>query len=409
MPDRPAGDLAVADLLEQSSLGVPGLYRRHAERNLSAIASAVMTAFDRSDGSGSGGSGSGGSGGSGSGSPLRLGRDRRLVVIAVDGLGFEHAARTLRPAALTALTSEFPTTTVACLLTSLTGQPTDAHGFIGVQYLHEDGLRAVNCHDGQLAAPTERAAARPTVTPAFPTIFDIASRAAVHTVAVPNEIGLLRHDLCGRMLHGAEVIVPAVPQPADLPARAEAFGAALSTGAAARPATLTWAYFDLDSHIHRDGFDQEVDDAAAVLGQLAARLSEGGATVLIYSDHGLTANHPSAETLRVWDEASGDRCCRLPAGGAGRVRWLYPRSGHGGRLAGLLSDGIPDAVVTDPDQIARWGLVRTGSIGQRRLGEIVLLARGPDFPAPDTTTAFEHGSMTADEVLVPMAIWYSGR
>jgi hypothetical protein len=30
----------------------------------------------------------------------------------------------------------------------------------------------------------------------------------------------------------------------------------------------------------------------------------------------------------------------------------------------------------------------------------------PDFPAPDPATGFEHGSMTADEVLVPMAIWY---
>jgi Type I phosphodiesterase / nucleotide pyrophosphatase len=410
VPDqRP--EQAAADLLAQCELDVPGLYRRHCERNLSAIATHISAAFN-------------------GGGQVRLGSRRRLVVIAVDGLGFALAARTMEPAVLTPLTSEFPTTTVPCMLASLTGQPPDTHGFIGVQYLHEDGLHAVNCHDGQLFPPGGPAPdgqpapapppARPTVTPAFPTVFDGAARAAVRTVAVPGELATLHKDIRARMLHGAETIVaapacdlpgePASGSPdeaaAGLLARAEAFGTVLTTGAAALPATLTWAYFDLDTHIHRYGFGPAVDAAAAALGRLAARLSEDGAAVLIYSDHGLTESRPSADTIRVWQEASSARYCRLPGGGAGRARWLYPHAGQAERVASMLSAALPDAVVTTQEQAAGWGLVRPGSIGQQRLGEVLLLATGPDFPVPDTSTAFEHGSMTASELLVPLAIWH---
>ena len=57
------------------------------------------------------------------------------------------------------------------------------------------------------------------------------------------------------------------------------------------------------------------------------------------------------------------------------------------------------------DELADLGFVAAGSVGQRRLGEIVLIATGADFPVPDPEMAYEHGSMTAEEVLVPMAIW----
>jgi len=385
-----AGDPAAAELLAQTSFGEPGLHRHHPERNLTVIAAAIIDAF------------------LGTG-PVRLGRSRSLAVIAVDGLGFAHAARTLRPSVLVPLTSEFPTTTIACLLTSLTGQPPDAHGFIGVQYLHADGIHSVNCHDGRLYAPSGDAEARPTVTPTFRTVFDVLAGQGVRTVAVPNELGRLDGEVRDRMLHGADVIVPALPAAPDPLALIAAFDAQLSAAVSVGQATLTWAYVDLDSHVHRQGFGRPVDDAAAALGRLALRLSQEGTAVLVFSDHGLTANHPGTDTLGVWRAASDERWCRLPAGGAGRVRWLYPRATRADRLAALLADGITDAAVTDPAQAARWGLVRPGSIGQRRLGEIVLLARGPDFPAPDTATAFEHGSMTPDELLVPMAIWYPDR
>lgn len=377
------------DLLEQSQLPAAGLYRRHPERNLGAIAAAIVDAY-RDEG------------------PVKLGRSRSLVVIAVDGLGYAHAAAALNPDSLTPLTSEFPTTTIACLLTSVTGNPPDAHGFIGVQYLHSDGVRTVNCHNGQLTEPARSAAAvRPTQTPDLPTVFDTLADIGVPSLAVPNELADLHDDVRGRLLHGAKAAAPGLPPIAAPVRRTAAFADQITAAAAATQGGVTWAYLDLDSHIHQHGFDSLLQESAIELDRLAQRLRDAGNAVLIFADHGLTRNRPSPATVSAWQAATTERYCRLPAGGAGRTRWIYPHPGHEDRLAAHLAEQIPDAVVTGPDQLADWGLVQPGSIGQRRLGEIVLIARGPDFPVPDATTAYEHGSMTADEVLIPMAIWSS--
>lgn len=388
------------ELLAQAQLPVAGLYRRHPEHNLSAIAAAIIGSYD------------------GTG-PVGLGPRRELAVIAVDGLGYSRAAAVLKPDSLRPLTSEFPTTTIACLLTSVTGEPTDSHGFIGVQYLHEDGRHTVNCHDGQLTAPTvpadavlasdgPDAPARPTSTPRLATVFDALSARGVPSTALPNELAALHDDVRGRLLQGAGHVVAALRPDDDPSARVAAFADQLTSAVAARPGGLTWGYLDLDTHHHRHGFDSALQAAAVELDRLAGRLRDNGTAVLIFSDHGLTASRPGRETLAAWEDATSERWCRLPAGGAGRTRWIYPRPRHEERLAARLAAELPDAVVTGHAELARWGLVKDGSIGQCRLGEIVLLARGEDFPVPDVTTAYEHGSMTADEVLVPLAVWSAG-
>jgi hypothetical protein len=183
----------------------------------------------------------------------------------------------------------------------------------------------------------------------------------------------------------------------------EAFGEQVAANIT--PNTVTWGYLDLDRHVHRHGFDPLIRAAATGLDRLARRLRDRGAAVLLFSDHGLTPNRASADTLGAWQAATSERWCRLPAGGAGRTRWIYPYPRYEDRLAGRLARDLADAIVTGPGQLADWGLVEDGCVGQRRLGEIVLLACGVDFPVPDATSTYEHGSMTADEVVVPMAIW----
>jgi len=375
-----------ADLLRQAQSPMTGLYRRHPERNLGTVAAAIVSAYRETG-------------------PVRLGPSRSLVVIAVDGLGYTHAATALEPDVMLPLTSEFPTTTIACLLTSVTGRTPGTHGFIGVQYLHADGLRTVNCHDGRTADPNGPGPSRPTRTPTLPTVFDELAGAGVATVMLPNALAALDSDVLGRLAHGARLLhtAPPLPPAADPPSLVEAFGEQIAANIARN--TVTWAYLDLDRHIHRYGFDPSIQAAATGLDRLARRLRDGGAAVLLFSDHGLTPNRASAGTLSSWQAATNERWCRLPAGGAGRTRWIYPHPRHEDRLAEWLARDIADAVVTVPDQLSGWGMVEDGCIGQRRLGEIVLLARGADFPVPDATSAYEHGSMTADEVLIPMAVW----
>jgi|HubBroStandDraft_1064217.scaffolds.fasta_scaffold29103_2 hypothetical protein len=390
-----ARELLAQELLAQAELPVAGLYRRHAEHNLAAISAAIAGSYRDSG-------------------PVKLGPSRSLVVIAVDGLGYAHAASALESAVLSPLTSEFPTTTVACLMTSVTGEPAHAHGFIGVQYLHADGRRLINCHDGQITDPAGQESlgtepARPTRTPSLATVFDVLGAAGVPVVALPNELAMLDAPVLGRLLQGAQIAGQARPAGADLLGRARAFADQVTIAAAARPGTVIWAYLDLDSYIHRHGFDPQAQAAAATLDQLARRLRDSGTSVLVFSDHGLAPNAPSADTLSAWHAVTSERWCRLPPGGAGRIRWIYPHPRHADRLRDRLAGEFAQALVVGPDQLAELGLVAAGSIGQRRLGEIILIAIGADFPAPDASAAYEHGSMTADEVLVPMAIWSAGQ
>ncbi|HET7015538.1 MAG TPA: alkaline phosphatase family protein [Streptosporangiaceae bacterium] len=377
------------DLLGEVSTPLAGLYRRHPQRNLAAIGDAILASY-RNEG------------------PVRLGSRRSLVVIAVDGLGYSHARANLTTANLSPIISEFPTTTVACLMTSVTREPAFSHGFIGVQYLHPDGDRLVNCHDGsttEAAEIAETAPGRRTPTPTFQTIFDVLADTGVPAMALPNELAGLHADARDRLLHGARIAgtaLPATKDPVDLVA---AFADELTAATAARPDTLIWTYLDLDSHIHRHGFDRQAALAMTALDELARRLHDAGTSVLVFSDHGLARSGPSQATRAAWAEATSARWCRLPPGGAGRIRWLYPQPSQADRLTDFAAGKFPDAVVVTSDQLAELGFVAADSIGQRRLGEIVLIATGADFPVPDPEVAYEHGSMTAEEVVVPMAIW----
>lgn len=380
MPDE------AADLLGETTTPIDGLYRRHPERNLGAISAAILASY-RGEG------------------PVRLGPRRGLVVIAVDGLSYFRAAQTLTSAELSPLTSEFPTTTVACLMTSVTAKPAFSHGFIGVQYLHENGQTLENCHDGSTSGWTGPALARPTTTPRFSTIFDDLREAEVHAIALPNELAALPAQARDRLLHGAELAGPALPVTADPVDLTAAFADQIASVTAAKPDAMIWTYLDLDRHIHEHGFDRRAEAAMTAVDELARRLRDEGTSVLVFSDHGLVATVPSTATKAAWQAAASERWCRLPPGGAGRVRWLYPHPSHADRLAGLLSRQLTDAVVVTSDQLAELGYVGAGSVGQRRLGEIIVIATGTDFPLPDPGLPYDHGSMTAEEVLVPMAIW----
>jgi len=386
-PDGDPGTAAAA-LLTQVALPVPGLYRTHPRASLAAVPGYLTGAF------------------SGRG-PVPLGRRRRLVVLAVDGLGYRFAAAGLRPDTIAPHTSEFPSTTVSCLLTSVLGRPAAEHGTIGVQHLHPDGLRAVNCLDGRLFTPTSAVPPRPSPVPDPPTVFAALAAAGIGTTALPNELSTVDAGVRDRLLRGCATVLAPEPARADPAGTVAAVGARIHAALAGTADVLLWSYVDLDTHVHRYGMDPPARAAVAALDRLARELCREGATVLLYSDHGLARSAPTTATLAAFDRAADPRWCRLPPGGAGRVRWLYPHATHTGRVLDWLTGRLPGSVVTTPAQLAAWGLVTSGSAGQRRLGEVVLLALGPDFPAADPGAAFEHGSMTADEVAVPVATWHA--
>lgn len=387
MPSLTAG---VAELLAACELPAAGLYRSHPSQNITAVASCMAGAYQGD-------------------SVIELGSRGSLAVLAVDGLGFSVAASGLAPDVLIPLTTSFPSTTTAALLSSVTGRAPDEHGVIGVRYLHPDGRRGYDCITGEVTEPVSAGRVRdddpgsPAAEPAFPTAFMAVRDLGVTAVSLPAELASLPAAWRERMFDGSIVLGSrsgtGVRDIMDRVARDV-------TDAIDRyPGALVWAYLNLDDHLHRRGPDRDIEWACGAIDALARRLRQAGTAVLVYADHGCVASGPSAGTVAAWQQVAGPRAGRLPAGGAGRVRWLYPHAGEARRLAGQVRSRFPDAVVTSPAELGRWGVLADGSIGQARLGEVVMLARGPDFPVPDPAMAYEHGSLTAEEILVPLAVW----
>lgn len=380
-------NIGETEMLAACELPVAGLYRSHESQNIGAVASCMVGAY-RGD------------------SLIELGSRRSLAVLAVDGLGFHVAAAGLAPDVLIPLTTTFPSTTTAALVSSLTGRTPSEHGVIGVQYLHPDGRRGYNCLTGEVTEPSSAGAVRASADPAFQTAFMTLRDLGVQSLSLPGELASLPAAWRTRMLEGSRVL----DGRARTGARAvcEIMDAVLCdlTDVTDRyPGSLTWAYLNLDDHLHSHGPDRDIEWACRSLDSLARRLSRAGTAVLLYADHGCVASCPSADTISGWRELAAPRACRLPPGGAGRARWLYPHVGAERRLAGQVRSRFPGAVVTSPAELSRWGLIEEGSVGHARLGEVVMLATGPDFPVPDPVVAYEHGSLTAHEMLVPLAVW----
>jgi hypothetical protein len=124
---------------------------------------------------------------------------------------------------------------------------------------------------------------------------------------------------------------------------------------------------------------------------------------VLHSDHGQVPNVCDEIQLRAFDRLDSPLLCRFPAGGAGRVRWLYPHAAHESFVLEHLEDALgDDAVVCHRDDVGDIGLT-TGQLPG--VGEVMAIATGKTFPVPDPAYRYEHGSATAEEMLVPLAIW----
>ena len=99
----------------------------------------------------------------------------------------------------------------------------------------------------------------------------------------------------------------------------------------------------------------------------------------------------------------------LLPGGEARHVYLYARAGHQAELLAYAQAELGgEFVVLDAKQALAAGLygdpARLHPDAARRVGEVVLLAKGPHFlwkRGPKPLRGL-HGSLTADEMLVPL-------
>ncbi|GAA3816909.1 hypothetical protein GCM10022226_41970 [Sphaerisporangium flaviroseum] len=342
-----------------------------------------------------------------------LGRSGRgVVILAVDGLSWRAACERWRSADLVCLTSTFPSTSATAWMTAVTGTTVTEHLVVGAVYRSPAGDALVDVIRGE-PLTGQVPAGRCDALSARPTVFEAAASRA-HPLALGRELDTLGGSWAAALLRGARR--GQMTDPRELAAQAgdpEELVAAVARdveGALVghrqdRP-LLLWIYVNLDDHVHRHGYDPRAMRAVELLERHALSWAGRGWTVLAHSDHGQVPCAPDPELEAAWARVEVPALCRLPGGGAGRVRWLYPRQGRATEVAERLGTALAGhALVIPADELPGLGLLRLTPAVRERIGGVVAMATSPRFPAPVRGMAFEHGALSPGEMLVPLATW----
>ncbi len=330
-------------------------------------------------------------------------RADQVVLLVLDGLGWQQlrARSALAPTLSGAegierpITSVAPTTT-ACALTSITtGRPPSDHGLLGYRLALDDQiLNVLRWTLGSGAARDVRRevpARRLQPCPSFPG----ASRPV--PVVSKHEFGgtgFTAAHLGNSPLHGYRVL-------SSLPTEV---GRLLAGGE-----PLVYAYYDgLDKVAHASGLGELYDAELVAVDRLVADLADRlppGAALVVTADHGEIDVGPRVELL-------GRDVMSSVAflSGEGRFRWVHARPGAAADLERSLAERYGDTTwVMSRDQVVDEGVfggpLRAELVA--RLGDVALLPHAPlAFVDPADTgesrLQSRHGSLTADELLVPL-------
>ncbi len=349
--------------------------------------------------------------------------DGPTIVLLVDGFGwqsFRRAAEASSEARVRTwaerarpITTVFPTTTVAGLVSLSTGVPPGRHGAAGYRlFLPGFGLvvdllkmtpLGVNRPES-LTGP----AWQPSIVSGAPTVFQRARTGSVVSREAFEGTAFTRTLYEGAEFTGYTTASEFVHLLATLLRRP-------------RPPSLTYAYWDeLDTVHHRQGplddlYRFELERLAHGLGYLAKRAGELAArtTVLITGDHGQV---PSSREHQVHIEAIPEIVRELahPMGGDRRGGYFAARPGRIEELGAALRAHLPvgTAVLSMPD------LIEAGLFGpapwhpelRTRLGDFLALVPPPYglvHQLPGSTPGKRHlegshGGLDAAELLVPL-------
>lgn len=341
------------------------------------------------------------------------GAEHGVILLAMDGLSYAEAERSLTGAQLWRLRSTFPSTSTTAWLTAVTGSGPAEHGAIGMVYRAPGADHTTHLITGARLGFRPPRPGDPSGEPIRPlaTIFDRCADRGTPAVAVGAELNGLAGPWAGALLHGARLLpTPGTPTTTDPVAVVERVVAEVDA-VPADPATgrrppLIWAYVNLDDHIHRHGYDDRLREAVRLLDAAANRWARDGRSVLAHADHGQTPVTADAGLHEAWARLDAPEHCLMPGGGAGRVRWLYPRPGREAEVADRLADALGGhARVLTPEELDAAGLLPATPGVLARIGAVVAVAATARFPVPDPGVTWEHGALTEDEMDIPLAGW----
>ena len=334
--------------------------------------------------------------------PAKVLQARQILLLVLDGLGWlqlqdrTEVAPTLTDMAGGPITTVAPSTTAAALTSISTGLPPGEHGMVGYRIAvggssgppHGEILNALRWSTGN-------GDARCRYDPRLfqPCEMFGSQRPPVVTRAQFADSGFTAAHLSDTRLFGYADRGGLVNQ---------------VLGAFAREEPFVYAYWDdIDRTAHEFGLAERYNDELAACDAMVAELLHrlpAGTAVVVTADHG---------QVHV-----GEREVGLPAevtslvdgqSGEARFRWLHSRPGAASDLLAAAHEAFDHVGwVRSVDEVvsAGWLGDRVTSAARGRLGDVAVVARDSvAFVDPAEASSIEligrHGSLTADEMLVP--------
>jgi predicted AlkP superfamily pyrophosphatase or phosphodiesterase len=331
---------------------------------------------------------------------------RQVVLLVLDGFGWEYLAGAGRglPALASGtggpITSVAPSTTATALTSLATGAVPAVHGVLGYR-LTVDGVKGHHSPEvmNVLRWRSESGDLRRRIPAgAFQRVPAFGDR----TVPVVTRREFASTGFSAAHLGGSRIIGWSVPSTLVVETRR-----LLRKGE-----TFVYVYYDgLDKVAHAYGLGEHYEAELAAVDRLVADLLDTlvpGSALVLTSDHGQVevtepARLPNPALLAATALFSGE----------GRFRWIHARPGANDDLlaAARESHGHEAWVLT------REELVESGWFGgpledevESRLGDVALVAHAPvAFLDPadtgETRLLARHGSLTSAEMWVPLLAW----
>jgi len=352
---------------------------------------------------------------------------RRVVLVIVDGLGYNQLRRQwtagdgqvlselASAGTLLPLTSVFPSTTDAALMSLQTGVAPGTHGWLAWEmYLREVGTAA----NGVLLCPIWSRhrdllldwGLKPERLVTTPTLAMQLGAAGIQTVALASR--QFEGSGFSQMLYRGTGQMWGHAQASDFWTQLRQI--LRLTAGEKTYISAYWSELDTAGHLYGPGSDEwqaEIRTVCQLLaGELLARLSPAerdGTLLLITADHGQILIPPD-QIVTADEHAALLAELFVPVVGEARAAFVHPRPGRASAVQDYLTGAFPGRFHVVP---SAWAL-DAGLMGHpicdeaySRAGELLVLGRGSSVlqrSKPRGRLAGRHGGLSAEEMLVPL-------
>ncbi len=338
--------------------------------------------------------------------PQCLREANQIVLLVIDGLGWQQVQKYESPATFSEMeggwiTTVAPSTTAAALTSLVTGLPPSRHGIIGYRIKMQTAIASDDVLNTLRWKSIFAGDVRSTVRPAA---------LQQHTPFMGMDVPVLTRDGFGctgftaAHLRGLRIVPWKVPS--SIPLDIEHL---VDSGE-----RLIYVYYDgVDKIAHSYGIGEHYLSELEYVDYLVASIEEAlppGAALVITADHGqVHMNGPAIEL----DSTLLDMVELIS--GEGRFRWLHGRDGVVKDLHDTAEYLYGDiAWIRTRDQILEEGWLGPdiGYDVAARLGDVALVAREPvAFMDPadvgESRLKGRHGSVTSEEMTVPFIAYLS--